>query len=220
MSDIVRCPNGHFYDREKTPECPWCDESGKDKLSVNIYGEIGEEEDRELDDTPTVAFFPESDEEISLEGGSRSDKVHITDIPWITWDQHIPKELPTGRASREDPMRNPLSGWIVCVKGPNIGRDYAIRQGRNWIGGGKGCDILIEGDSAIAEGKHCSIVYDSKWNRFYLAGGNDTLTYYKGALVEKPVTLSSGDAFQIGESGFEFIQFCREGHSWEDIVKE
>lgn len=46
---------------------------------------------------------------------------------------------------------DPVVGWLVCVEGPEKGRDYRIRSERNGIGRGSDMAISIQGDEAISE---------------------------------------------------------------------
>ncbi len=117
---------------------------------------------------------------------------------------------------------NPVTGWIVCITGPERGRDYRLYAGFNRIGRNPEADIFIGSDDKVSGKCHCSVVYDYKKNRFLLVPGKDSLTYYgkEEALLEKPVTLYTGERFHIGDSVFEFIPFCREGFSWEEYEEK
>lgn len=55
------------------------------------------------------------------------------------------------------------------MKGPEKGRDYAIRYGYNNLGRKSGMDIYISSDAEIAREGHCSVVYDSVNNHFFSA---------------------------------------------------
>ena len=41
---------------------------------------------------------------------------------------------------------SPVVGWLVCVAGPDRGRDYRIHGEKNFIGRGSSMDIVIAGD--------------------------------------------------------------------------
>ena len=57
---------------------------------------------------------------------------------------------------------DPVVGWLLCVDGPEKGRDYRIRSGRNSIGRAENMDICISGDSSISRERHAIIAYDPK----------------------------------------------------------
>ena len=67
----------------------------------------------------------------------------------------------------------------------------------------------------IADVKQCCVVYDSLSNRFFLTPGPGAATYLNDSLLENPRELIMGDVIGMGNSKFEFIPFCREGHVWK-----
>lgn len=108
-----------------------------------------------------------------------------------------------------------VTGWLVCVEGPEQGRDYRLRYGFNQIGRSHRMDVCIFEDDGITRGVHCSVVYEKRKNQFLLVPGQGTLTWMDGVLVDKPVELFTGDRFKIGETVLEFIAFCRDDVKWE-----
>ena len=38
---------------------------------------------------------------------------------------------------------HPVCGWIVCVAGPRKGKDYKVREGKNFVGRADDMDIQI-----------------------------------------------------------------------------
>lgn len=107
-----------------------------------------------------------------------------------------------------------LTGWIVCVEGPDKGRDYRLHQGYNRIGRAPEMDICPVNDLQISRSNHCSIVYEQRKNLFYFISESGSISYYNGKLAENICQMHTGDQFRIGESEFEFVAFCREGRSW------
>lgn len=108
-----------------------------------------------------------------------------------------------------------VTGWLVCVEGPEKGRDYRLHHGFNRIGRDPGMQIQIADDPAITRKNHCSIVYDDKSNQFSLVPSTGAITYYKSSLLTKAEILQMGDLIEIGNSTFEFIPFCRKGRVWK-----
>lgn len=107
-----------------------------------------------------------------------------------------------------------VTGWIVCVDGPDKGRDYRLHQGYNRVGRGMNMDICPENDLLISRSNHCSIVYEEKKNQFYFIPEPGQISYLNQNLAETVSQLKTGDTFQIGKSEFEFVAFCREGRRW------
>ena len=108
-----------------------------------------------------------------------------------------------------------VTGWLVCVEGPERGRDYRLKHGFNQIGRSHRMDVCIFEDDGISRGIHCSVVYEDRKNQFLLVPGTGSLTFKNGELVEEPVLLKTGDRFQLGETVLEFIAFCRDDIKWE-----
>lgn len=201
---IIRCDRGHFYDSAKYDNCPTC--KSLDLRTSELMRELhtgipdtGSEQNEEV----TMPLFQSGGETIEV-GGER---------------RHV-----SGGAADDDEVTVALfskssgtayvTGWIVCVKGPLMGRDYRIHHGMNRVGLSMNSDICLSGASGISMLKHCSIVYDEKSNRFYLVPDNG-LVYIGEEAVPQPRELSLGDIIQIGNCSFEFVPFCREGHLWK-----
>ena len=98
-----------------------------------------------------------------------------------------------------------VTGWLVCVKGREKGRDYRLHHGINRHGRSMDMEVFFSEDR-----------YDGKSNHIYIVPGKGTLTYVNQELLEKQRVLRSGDRLYIGDSIFEFIAYCREGHTWEE----
>ena len=62
---------------------------------------------------------------------------------------------------------NPVTGWLVCIEGPQYGKDYKIHAGKNFIGRADNMHIQILGDNSISRINHAAIIYDSKNRHIY-----------------------------------------------------
>jgi len=108
---------------------------------------------------------------------------------------------------------NPVTGWLVCVNGPEKGRDYRLHSGRNFMGRAPNMDISITDDSQISRENHCSVVFEPKNCEFLLVPGSSNI-YVNGSAVSDAVTLAEGDTIGAGASEFVFVPFCEEGRVW------
>lgn len=108
-----------------------------------------------------------------------------------------------------------IAGWLVCIKGPEKGRDYRLYHGFNRIGRDYGLDVAIMEDTAISREASLAVVYDERKNQFHAVPQSGGTAYLNGMLLEGTKDIKSGDLFEIGKSEFEFIAFCREGRVWE-----
>lgn len=115
----------------------------------------------------------------------------------------------------------PVCGWIVCIEGVRTGKDYKIKEGKNFIGRADDMDIQILGDNKISRRNHAIIVYDPKKRSFVLLPGDAVgIAYLNDEAVYTPMPLSPYDVIELGKSKFLFIPFCGEHFEWEDVEKE
>ncbi|MGN0158193.1 MAG: FHA domain-containing protein [Brotaphodocola sp.] len=210
---VIRCPRGHYYDGVRFSSCPHCgisiqedmpEDTGKEssakhqKARSGLFGWL--DRDKTVALTPEKKMPDEDDRTIALEAmvsGSVDDDVKTVGVY-------------SGAKGNDF-----VTGWLVCVEGPEKGRDYRLHHGFNRIGRDFGMDIQIADDPAITRKNHCSIVYDDRGNQFSLVPSTGALTYFKGSLLTKTEKLQMGDVITMGSSTFEFIPFCRKGRVWE-----
>lgn len=205
MARIIPCGKGHNYDTELYSECPWCrKESGKSSILKNApsfsYGNYGT---GFSDDSKTAAKIPGEDVFLNSTNRQSQDRGMSAASGGKTisfWAETSGNDL--------------VTGWLVAVQGPLKGRFYPIYYEKNYLGRSHDMDIIINGDPAVSEKRHCSITYDVKYsNHFYAVPGNG-MTLLNDSPLEKPAELHSGDRLSLGNSVYEFVPFCREGHAW------
>ena len=110
----------------------------------------------------------------------------------------------------------PVCGWIVCIEGPRQGKDYKVKNGKNFIGRADDMDIQILGDEHISRRKHGIIVFDKKkMETVLLPGDANGIVYLNDDAVYVPTVLSPYDVIELGHSKFIFIPFCGEHFMWE-----
>lgn len=111
----------------------------------------------------------------------------------------------------------PTVGWLICVEGPDRGRDYRIHDGYNTIGRGSNMDICINGDAKISRENHARIAYDPEERTFYFAPADGkNLVKLNGKTLLMAAELKPYDTLTIGTSKLKFIPFCGESFGWED----
>lgn len=136
-----------------------------------------------------------------------------------------PKPVPAARASDAGVTRaayreaatgvSPVVGWLVCVEGPERGRDFRLHGEKNFIGRGPAMDVVIAGDDSVSREKHASVAYDPKKRRFWLLPGEATgLVYLNEQLVNTPSALKSRDMIGVGKTKLMFWPFCDDNFHW------
>lgn len=113
---------------------------------------------------------------------------------------------------------NPVTGWLVCIKGPNKGMDFRIHSQNNHIGRAKHMDICIPGDPTISSERAATLIYDYKGKQFLIAAGTGlTLTYRNGEIVTGSAILKAYDVINIGDTDLLFIPLCGEQFDWKNV---
>ncbi len=116
---------------------------------------------------------------------------------------------------------SPVTGWLVCIEGPQLGRDYRIMPEKNFVGRAEDMDIQIIGDNTISRRNHAVIVYDPKKREtLILPGDASGLAYHNNEAVYTPQILKSYDVIQLGTSKFMFVPACGKHFEWESLKEK
>jgi hypothetical protein len=191
---VVRCAQGHYYDDEKFSRCPLCG------VSIDLSAVFDSGKTVALSSAQTGAADAGGDRTVSL-----------------TAAEQLPDDDQKTIGLYSDLRGNDLvTGWIVCVEGPERGRDHRLFHGFNRIGRGAGMQISIEADPSVSRSNQCAVVYDSRGNTFYLVPEKGNQVLLNGNPLRMPAELKAGDLITIGQGIYEFVPFCREGRVWEE----
>ena len=110
----------------------------------------------------------------------------------------------------------PVTGWLVCVKGDNYGKSYEIATGQNCIGRDSSMEICIK-DPSISREKQAYLIYEPKKSQFFLRSGDGVgLTYLNDEMLCGMVPLNAYDRIQLGDAEFLFVPFCGERFVWDN----
>lgn len=191
-----RCEQGHFYDASRYGNCPHCDSA---------------------DSQPTRPLTDVAPRQQPGGNGSSGDestqrrKIDDGDAPTQRLSSVTKPEAQKEPAHPVDPV----VGWLVCVGGPDRGRDYRIRSQMNFIGRDSSMDICIPSDEKISREKHAVLTYDPRKRTFKLAPAEGrNLTYLNEEAVDTSVPLKAYDKIEIGVSTLMFVPFCGEAFQW------
>ena len=122
----------------------------------------------------------------------------------------------TVRFYQEEKGADLIVGWLVCVSGPERGRDWRLHQGFNRMGRDYRLDIPVMEDKSLGREPVCAVVYDDRTNKFFAVQQQGNVAYLNADVLQGAVELKTGDIISAGKSQFEFIAFCREGRTWEN----
>jgi hypothetical protein len=110
---------------------------------------------------------------------------------------------------------NPVVGWLVCLEGPDHGRDYPLRAGTNNVGRLPSMDVCIASDAAVSREKHCVVSFDAARETFTLAPSEGShLLYLNGESIRSPRHLTRDDVIDVGRTKLVFIPFCDGKYRW------
>ncbi len=100
--------------------------------------------------------------------------------------------------------------FLSCksIYGARRGKDYKIREGKNFIGRADDMDIQILGDNKIERRNHAIIVFDPKNKEtVLLPGDSNGLVYLNENAVYAPEVLGEDSVIELGNSKFLFVPF-------------
>lgn len=191
MANMMRCPDGHFYDAAKHTTCPWCG-VGPDPAG----GGADQGKTRRVQDAHAAVSA-----QASAPAAAPAAGVTRRIVP----------------SSRDEKAGfDPVVGWLVCVEGPDRGRDYRLRTAKNFIGRGSNMDVCVAGDENVSREKHAVVAFDPEERKFWLFPGEaQGLVYLNGGIVHTPAELHSDDVVRVGQTKLMFIPFCGDRHQWQ-----
>lgn len=183
---LTRCERGHYYDAQQHSRCPSCGVSG---LAV--------------DDSEGQPDHSQADAMVTqVRGQGGSGKVADVGV--------------TVAMVRKKMGIDPVVGWLVCVQGPEKGRDYRVRSERNGIGRGADMAICVQGDEAISRENHAYISFNPRKGTYRIAPGDGRgMTYLNGEEVDVPMPLKAYDRIELGQTHLLFVPLCGEQFNWE-----
>jgi hypothetical protein len=185
------CGKGHFYDDSAHSTCPYCG------VDLNIGATVGV--------SHSVTSHAHAEASVTCAAGCASTPRQRDD--GVT--RHVWAEKLGGI--------DPVVGWLVCIEGPDKGRDFRIHSERNFIGRAPTMDIAIASDASISRENHAVISYNPKRNRFSLAPGDSRgLVYLNDDEVLAAVALNAYDTIELGSTKLLFVPFCNDRFRWAE----
>ena len=209
---LITCRNGHRYDPSLTSECPECAmfSSGvtldEGTIELNHFG------------GSTPDFIGET---LDLNRGS-GETLSLDDMGGTAQILDGPEEYgatmainTAGQFVSKNEQRT--TGWLVCIDGPEKGKDYRLHNDNNYIGRNSGNDVCIATDATISASKHCVVTYDREDRLFYVGlSGGASIVRLNGKPVLMTQMIKNGDRLKIGQGTFLFVPLCGENFEWEE----
>ena len=113
---------------------------------------------------------------------------------------------------------DPVVGWLVCLKGSNMGKSYELAARSNTIGRLYGNDVVLENEPQVSRESHAVIEYDYKKSDFYLHKSNGNSPYVNDEIVLTAQKLKRYDKIEIGGCLLLFVPLCGDDFSWNEYI--
>lgn len=235
--EILRCPNGHFYDPSQTPTCPKCaqekgievDFGGASATVPVAEAAFGANDGLGVTEpiTPHDSVLPPNgmvteptQANTPVYPATEPISTHFTQKPKVeayTFTQPVSYGTPVSTSGAAATGFKPVVGWLICVDGNNKGSDYRIYNGYNYLGRSQSMDICIPGDLHISNENAAVVAYDDIERLFYFGPGMGHNTVrVNGKMCLGQIQLNAYDEITVGESKLVFIPLCGERFDWND----
>lgn len=211
------CGFGHIYDSNQYASCPYCNRGTR----AVYFGAGGSDKTvkpehyrgNPVDYQRTVA--PEGQD------NQRNDDIGKTDMPDYLKERIKNEEQnKTIGFFKQKHGLDPVVGWLVCIEGPEKGKDYRLLSRINTIGRAEGNDVVIASEQTISQKNHARLAYDEKHNNFQMIPGEGhNITYLNDMPLYVPQMLHAYDVIEFGETKLLFIPLCTERFQWKQEDK-
>src|SRR5699024_24863 len=112
-------------------------------------------------------------------------------------------------------------GWLICVDGPDYGKSFPLKEGKNYIGRSDTMDVVIKNDRAVSRNTHAWIEYLENKRKFYVSiGESHKIVYLNEDIVLAPKVMDKNDIISIGNSCLMLIPCCDRQFSWQTFQKQ
>ena len=199
------CSAGHVYDADQFASCPYCNRNTRAIQFGATAAPAG------YGATTAPAGY-------GAAPAGRDDTIGQTVMP-----EAIRRRMEQERDNRtvgEFKRKlgyEPVVGWLVCVEGPEVGKDYRLFGRINSIGRAEGNDVVLAQEHTVSQKNHVRLAYDAKHNNFQLIPGEGTnVTYLNDEPLYVPQKLNAYDVLEMGATKLIFVPLCNERFHWPE----
>ena len=199
------CSAGHVYDADQFASCPYCNRNTRAIQFGATAAPAG------YGATAAPAGY-------GAAHAGRDDTIGQTVMP-----EAIRRRMEQERDNRtvgEFKRKlgyEPVVGWLVCVEGPEVGKDYRLFGRINSIGRAEGNDVVLAQEHTVSQKNHVRLAYDAKHNNFQLIPGEGTnVTYLNDEPLYVPQKLNAYDVLEMGATKLIFVPLCNERFHWPE----
>lgn len=237
------CGFGHLYDADIYPSCPYCNR-GTHAIFFGAGGENGQTESpsayhaaggertqapsgyRGADTGRTTApsgysgagqgdYGTAADPRNAGQQSGDPGKTQMPESMRRRMEQE--KENKTVGHFKKKYGIDPVVGWLVCIEGPEKGKDYRLYSRINTIGRAEDNDVALTMEQTVSKKNHAKLGYDPKHNAYtMLPGDGHNLVYLNDAPLYIPQMLHAYDVIEMGETKLLFLPLCSDSFRWPE----
>jgi hypothetical protein len=113
-------------------------------------------------------------------------------------------------------------GWLVCIGGPHMGKDFRLIAGKNHIGRDARMEVALTDDIGVSRMQHATVIFDDTTNEFYLRDSENSKAVVRlnGSLLLAPTKLNARDVIAVGGTELTLLPFCNKTYNWERIQRK
>lgn len=199
------CSAGHVYDADQFPSCPYCNRNTRAIQFGATAAPAG------YGATAAPAGY-------GAAHAGRDDTIGQTVMPEaIRRRMEQERDQRTVGEFKRKLGYEPVVGWLVCVEGPEVGKDYRLFGRINTIGRAEGNDVVLAQEHTVSQKNHVRLAYDAKHNNFQLIPGEGTnVTYLNDEPLYVPQKLNAYDVLEMGATKLIFVPLCNERFHWPE----
>ena len=199
------CSAGHVYDADQFASCPYCNRNTR----AIQFGATA---------TPAGYGATTAPAGYGTAHAGRDDTIGRTVMPEaIRRRMEQERDQRTVGEFKRKLGYEPVVGWLVCVEGPEVGKDYRLFGRINSIGRAEGNDVVLAQEHTVSQKNHVRLAYDAKHNNFQLIPGEGTnVTYLNDEPLYVPQKLNAYDVLEMGDTKLMFIPLCNERFHWPE----
>lgn len=199
------CSAGHVYDADQFPSCPYCNRNTRAIQFGATAAPAG------YGATTAPAGY-------GAAPAGRDDIIGQTVMPEaIRRRMEQERDQRTVGEFKRKLGYEPVVGWLVCVEGPEVGKDYRLFGRINSIGRAEGNDVVLAQEHTVSQKNHVRLAYDAKHNNFQLIPGEGTnVTYLNDEPLYVPQKLNAYDVLEMGATKLIFVPLCSERFRWPE----
>lgn len=121
-----------------------------------------------------------------------------------------------------DPMVDPITGWLVVVKGPGLGQSVNLGSGMNTLGRDSNERVSLDfGDKMISGKDHLRVIFDDANRVFFAAPGTGrNISRINGQIVATTMPLENYALIELSkQTHVRFVAFCNEDFDWSELAE-